>query len=148
MSALYLRTSYYHESFSIFRSVDLTLKMNNYHLGLLYMVHLLMSSDGEISDDEVKAWTLINKKEGISEELFNDFRNSLSTKTEREIYQAGIDRLNLCTNEEKLNAFVHLYNLSEADGNVHVKEVRLLLYSIRMTGIEFNDVVEHAKRSA
>jgi hypothetical protein len=35
--------------------------------------------------------------------------------------------------------------MSEADGTVHVKEVRLLLYSIKMTGIEFNDVVARAR---
>lgn len=121
---------------------------NNYHLGLLYMVHLLMSSDGDVHENEEKAWNVIKKKEGISEDLFNSFRKGLNEKKEREIYQTGIDHLNLCSNEEKLNAFAHLYHLSEADGNVHVKEVRLLLYSIRMTGIEFNDVVEHAKKTA
>jgi uncharacterized tellurite resistance protein B-like protein len=124
------------------------MKNKNYHLGLLYMIHLLISSDGEVSGDEEHAWDLIRKKEGISEELFNEFRNNLAVKKEREIYQEGIAYLNACTEEEKLDAFAHLYRLSEADGNVHVKEVRLLLYSIRMTGIEFNDVVEHAKRVA
>ena len=120
----------------------------NYHLGLLFMVHLLMSSDGDVSTDEEKAWNIIKAKEGISEDVFAGFRKSLESKKEREIYQTGIDHLNLCSNEQKLDAFAHLYHLSEADGNVHVKEVRLLLYSIRMTGIEFNDVVEHAKRSS
>ena len=52
--------------------------------------------------------------------------------------------LHLKLSQEKLNAFVHLYKLSEVDGSVHVKEVRLLLYSIKMAGIEFNDVVERA----
>ena len=122
--------------------------LKNYHVGLLYMVHLLLSSDGDVSADEEKAWSIIKQKEGISDNIFLEFRKSLESKKEREIYQAGIDHLNLCTDEQKLDAFAHLYHLSEADGNVHVKEVRLLLYSIRMTGIEFNDVVEHAKRSA
>jgi len=121
---------------------------NDYHLGLLYMVHLLMSSDGEVHENEEKAWNVIKEKEGISDELFNDFRKSLTEKKEREIYQTGIEHLNLCSNDQKLDAFAHLYHMSEADGNVHVKEVRLLLYSIRMTGIEFNDVVEHAKKTA
>jgi len=119
----------------------------DYHLGLLYMIHLLISSDGEVSRDEEHAWDVIKKKEGISEDIFTNFRKGLEGKKEREIYQAGIDALNLCTEEQKLDAFSHLYHLSEADGKVHVKEVRLLLYSIRMTGIEFNDVVEHAKKS-
>ncbi len=122
-------------------------KNRSYQLGLLYLVHLLISSDGEVSEVEKKALTIIKGKEEISEDIFDQFRNDLATKKEREIYQQGIDYLNQCTEEEKLDAFAHLYHLSEADGNVHVKEVRLLLYSIKMTGIEFNDVVEHAKRT-
>lgn len=124
------------------------MRNKNYHLGLLYMIHLLISSDGQVSKDEEQALDGVRKKEGISEDTFAEFRKSLDSKREREIYQAGIDYLGLCTNEEKLDAFAHLYRLSEADGNVHVKEVRFLLYSIRMTGIEFNDVVEHAKKLA
>lgn len=122
-------------------------KNTNYQLGLIYLVHLLISSDGEISEVEKRALNLIKSKENISEDLFEQFRGDLATKKEREIYQRGIDYLNQCTEDEKLDAFAHLYHLSEADGNVHVKEVRLLLYSIKMTGIEFNDVVEHAKRT-
>jgi len=124
------------------------MKNKNYHLGLLYMIHLLISSDGEVSEDEEHALDVIRKAEEISENTYSEFRKSIDTKKEREIYQAGIDYLNLCTNEEKLDAFAHLYRLSEADGNVHVKEVRFLLYSIRITGIEFNDVVEHANKRA
>ena len=118
----------------------------NYHLGLLHLVHLLISSDGDVSEVETKALRKIQQKEGIADQILTDFTNDLKTKKEREIYQQGIDFLNKCTEEEKLDAFAHLYHLSEADGNVHVKEVRLLLYSIKMTGIEFNDVVEHAKQ--
>jgi uncharacterized tellurite resistance protein B-like protein len=121
-------------------------KNENYQLGLLYLVHLLISSDGDVSEVETKALNIIKQKEGIAEDIFGAFKKNLATKKEREIYQQGIDHLNHCTEEEKLEAFSHLYHLSEADGNVHVKEVRLLLYSIKMTGIEFNDVVEHAKK--
>ena len=117
-----------------------------YHLGLLYMVHLLIGSDGKISPDERASLTMIQGQEKIPDTLVNRFKNAVETKSEREIYQEGIDLLNRCTNDQKLKAFVHLYKLSEADGNVHVKEVRLLLYSIKMTGIEFNDVVEMAKK--
>jgi uncharacterized tellurite resistance protein B-like protein len=118
----------------------------NYHLGLLYMVHLLISSDGEISDGEKSALDGIRKREGVPDEVFNEFKDHVLTKKEKEIYQGGIEYLNKCSDEEKLEAFAHLYRLSEADGNVHVKEVRLLLYSIRMAGIDFNDVVDYAKK--
>ena len=68
----------------------------------------------------------------------------MNGKKERDIYTEGVNLLNECTDEEKLNAFVHLYKMSEVDGRVHVKEVRLLLYTIKNSGIEFNDVVARA----
>jgi len=118
----------------------------NYHFGVLYLMHLLISADGVVDEGEKSALKQVKKHEGIPEETLIEFEKSVITKKEREIYQAGIDYLNLCTDEEKLDAFVHLYKMSEADGRVHVKEVRLLLYSIRMAGIEFNDVVNRAKQ--
>ena len=122
------------------------LDQEHFHLGLLYMVHILISSDGKISSDEKASLAKIQSQEGIPQKTVDRFNNDVSKKEEREIYQDGIDLLNKCTDSQKLKVFVHLYKLSEADGNVHVKEVRLLLYSIKMTGIEFNDVVEMAKK--
>lgn len=118
----------------------------NYQLGLLYLVHLIISSDGVVSEGEKKALIEIKKKEGISDEVFREFNQVLLIKKEKEIYQNGIHLINQCNEAEKLRAFVTLYKISEADGNVHVKEVRLLLYSIKMTGIEFDDVVARAKK--
>ena len=119
---------------------------DHFHLGLLYMVHLLIGSDGKVSPDEQASLKRLQADEGIADKIIERFNSDVEKKTEKEIYQGGIDFLNKCTDEQKLDAFVHQYKLSEADGNVHVKEVRLLLYSIKMTGIEFNDVVEKAKK--
>ena len=117
----------------------------NYQLGLLYLVHLLVSADGVVDDNELAALQNIKTREGISEDTFGEFERDVVVKREKEIYQQGIEMLNLCDDAEKLKAFVILYKISEIDGRVHVKEVRLLLYSIKMTGIEFDDVVNHAK---
>ncbi len=119
----------------------------NYHLGLLYLVHLLVSADGIVDENELAALENIRKREKISDETFKEFQRDVSTKREKDIYQEGIEYLNRCNDTEKLNAFVILYKISEVDGRVHVKEVRLLLYSIKMTGIEFDDVVNKAKSS-
>src|SRR6478735_3903163 len=120
----------------------------NYQLGLLHLVHLLISADGVIDEKERNAILLIKNKENISDSVYFEFENDVKTKTEKDIYQQGIALINECTNDEKLKAFVHLYKLSEVDGNVHVKEVRLLLYSIKMAGIEFNDVIQRAAQQA
>jgi uncharacterized tellurite resistance protein B-like protein len=116
----------------------------NYQLGLLYLVHLLISADGVIDEKESKALEQIRIDEKIVEEIYQKFQTDIITKKEKDIYQEGIAMMNECSTEEKLSAFAQLYKLSEVDGSVHVKEVRLLLYSIKMAGIEFNDVIERA----
>ncbi len=116
----------------------------NYHLGILYLMHLLINADGVIDANESAAIKRVKDFEKIPMDTLISFEKDVINKKEKEIYQTGIDYINMCSEEEKLDAFVHLYKLSEADGKVHVKEVRLLLYSIRMAKIEFNEVVARA----
>ena len=116
----------------------------NYQLGLLYLVHLLVSADGVVDEKELAALDKIKSREKIPDAVFDQFKIDITVKKEREIYQSGLEYLGQCTNEEKLQAFAILYKMSEVDGMVHVKEVRLLLYSTKMTGVEFDDVVKQA----
>jgi uncharacterized tellurite resistance protein B-like protein len=118
----------------------------NYQIGLLYLTHLLISADGVIDEKEFVSLFQIKNKEKIPDSVFKEFEDSLRDKTEKDIYKTGIDLIGACTDQEKLDAFAHLYNMSEIDGAFHVREVRLLLYSIKAAGIEFNDVVEYAKK--
>jgi uncharacterized tellurite resistance protein B-like protein len=118
----------------------------NYQLGLLYLTHLLISADGVIDEKEFTSLVNIKTKENIPDAVFKEFEESVKDKKEKDIYKTGIDYITECSDEEKLDAFTHLYNMSEIDGSVHVREVRLLLYSIKAARIEFNDVVAHAKR--
>ncbi len=116
----------------------------DYHLGLLYLVHLLISADGVVDEHEKKLLFKIKDKENITDSTFDEFSEQIKQKKDKEIYQKGIELINRCPDDKKLDAFVHLYKMSEVDGNVHVKEVRLLLYSVKMADIEFNDVVQKA----
>jgi len=119
---------------------------SNFQLGLLYLVHLLISSDGVIDDNEMEALLKVKNAEKIPDSIFQDFAGEIASKKERDIYQKGIGLINKCTEEEKLDAFAHLYKMSEVDGKIHAKEVRLMLYSIKMAKIEFSDVVERASK--
>jgi len=112
----------------------------SFQLGLLHLIHLLAMVDGVIDEREKKAIEAIMLEEEISERVFKNFEKAILQKTEREICQHGLDLLNLCSDEEKKSVFVHLYRLSEADDKVHIKEVRLLLYSLKATHIDFEDV--------
>ena len=118
----------------------------NYHLGVLYLMRLLINADGIVDMSENDALNQVKKHENIPQSTLIEFEKDVLNKKEKEVYQTGIDYINLCTDDEKLDAFVHLYKMSEADGRVHVKEVRLLLYSIRQAKMEFNDVVATAKQ--
>lgn len=118
----------------------------NYQFGLLYLVYLLISADGEIDASEHSALLRICANEKISDTNYEAFQKELTNKSEKEIFNRGLDLLNLCSIEERLRAFSILYKLSEVDGRVHIKEVRLLLYSTRFAGIEFENLVENAKQ--
>jgi uncharacterized tellurite resistance protein B-like protein len=117
----------------------------NYHLGLLYLVKLLIDADGVADNKELQALRAIKDQENIPDDTFKEFETPVASLKERDIYERGISLINSCTREEKLNAFSTLYKLSEVDGRVHVKEIKLLLYSIKSAGVDFDDVVNHAK---
>ena len=114
---------------------------------MLHLVHLLVSADGVIDKNEIEAIKKLRQLENIPDDVYAQFEASIKSKKEREIYETGIKLINACTEEEKLKTFVSLYKMSEVDGHLHVKEVRLLLYSIKMTGVEFDDVVRAASES-
>jgi uncharacterized tellurite resistance protein B-like protein len=113
----------------------------DFQLGLLHFVHLLVTVDGHIDEREKETIYSIKKEEAISGKLFQFFMDSITTKTEREVFAEGLDRLNRCDEEERLCAFVHLYQLAQADDHLDMKEIKLLLYSLDQTKIEFDDVV-------
>lgn len=118
----------------------------NYQLGLLYLVHLLINADGVVNENEERALVKVREKEDISPAIYEEFLHEIRTWKPREIYQRGIELINGCNEQKKLKAFVHLLKISEVDGSVHVKEVRLLLYSIKMADVEFNEVVAEANK--
>ena len=119
--------------------------IRNYQLGLLYLVKLLIDADGVADEKELEALRIIKKKERIPDEIYLDFEREVRSLREREVYNTGIAHLNDCTREEKLKVFTILYKLSEVDGRVHLKEIKLLLYSIKTAGLDFDDVVTYAK---
>ncbi len=117
----------------------------NSQLGLLHLAHILIGVDGVIDQKEYESLAKIKTKDSIPDDIFSLFEENITGKKGKEIYIEGIELINSCTDEQKLNAFVHLYKMAEADGRVHIKEVRLLLYTIKSSGIEFNDVIARAK---
>src|SRR6478736_272549 len=118
----------------------------SFHLGLLYLTHLLINADGIVDEEEARALQKIKEKEKIPPNVFKEFLEDVKTKTTKTIYNDGVALLNECDDSKKLNALAHMYKLTEIDGSVHVKEVRLLLYSIKMAAVEFNDVVMAANK--
>jgi uncharacterized tellurite resistance protein B-like protein len=119
----------------------------NYQLGLLHLVHLLVTVDGHIDDRERMAIEAIRKEENMSEQLCKEFERKVETMKEQEIYSAGINLISNCTDDERLAAFVHLYKLAEADASISNKEVRFLLYGLKLNNVSFEDVILTASLS-
>ena len=118
-----------------------TAKQNfDFQFGLLHLVHLLTTADGVIDEREQRAIAGIVEEEQIPASVVEDFRKTAVKKAERDIYKDGLAHINQCTDEEKKRAFVHLFRLSEADDKIHVREVRLLLYSLKASNIDYEDV--------
>lgn len=113
----------------------------NYQLGLLYFVHVLVNVDGNIDESERNAILAIQKEEKISDEVFHEFQEKVAHFSEQEMYSRGIEHLTACTDEERLAAFVHLYKLAEVDSGISNKEVRFLLYGLKVANLSFEDVV-------
>lgn len=111
------------------------------------MVHLLVTVDGHIDDRERAAILAIKKEENIPDVLFHYFEKKAETTTGQQIYLDGIEYLNVCSDDEKLAAFVHLYKLAEADTSISNKEVRFLLYGLKVTNLSFEDVILSAGMS-
>ena len=118
----------------------------DFQLALLYLMHLVIGADGEIDEKEMKALNAIKKKANITEETFSRFTNEVKQMRERDIYVSGLELLNNCTEKEKVSAFAILHKLTEADGKVHIKEVRFLLYASKSCGVNFDDVTTESKK--
>lgn len=116
-----------------------------YHNGLLYLVHLIISADGIIDEDELYALEAIHKHEKMPDEIYEEFMDDIDELSEREIYDKAIENISECSPADQTRAFAWLIRISESDGEVHPKEVRFLLYSIKRAGIDFDEVVEKAK---
>jgi uncharacterized tellurite resistance protein B-like protein len=112
----------------------------NFQAGLLHFAHLLMHCDGTMDERERTALRHIMEEESIPSSILEDFQNKIVDQTERQVYQDGLEFLNVCTEHEKLCALVHLYSLSEADSTIHEKELRFLIYALEKTNIGFEDV--------
>jgi uncharacterized tellurite resistance protein B-like protein len=115
---------------------------NHYKNSLLLLSYLIANVDGILDIQEKIAVKKICEFENISEESLNTFVEKIPSVSERAVYDMGIDEISECTDDEKIRIFAWLHRISEVDGDVHIKEVRFLLYSIKKAGIEFNDVIK------
>lgn len=114
---------------------------NHFNNGLLLLSYLVIASDGVIDDAEIDALNKICLQEGISLDYLRNFIRYCKVLPEKEVYNQGLDELDLCDTGERLRAFAWLYRLSEVDGMMHIKEVRFLMYSLKRAGMEFGDVI-------
>ena len=114
---------------------------NHFNNGLLLLSYLVIASDGVIDDTEIEALNKICEYEGLSLDYLNNFIRYCKVLPEKEVYNQGLDELDLCDAGDRLRAFAWLYRLSEVDGMMNIKEVRFLMYSLKRAGMEFENII-------
>ena len=77
----------------------------------------------------------------MTDDTFVEYFKSLIGKSEKEIYQIGIESLNLCPDELKIKAFTRLYQMALSDKVLRTKEVRFILYAIKLSRMEVDAVI-------
>jgi hypothetical protein len=113
----------------------------HYHKGLFFITYLLINSDREISDDELVYLHKMRIEEGIDDYSFSEYFKVVLETSEKELYQTGIESLNRCPDEYKIRAFERLFQLAYADKVLKPREVRFILYAIKLTHTNFNKVL-------
>lgn len=117
----------------------------HYHLSLLYFAHILINVDEVIDSYELKGVQTIVDYENIPIDLYQEYKDNAKHLSEQTIYEIAVDAIRICSHRQKLNTFAWLYRLSQADGNIHDKEIRFLLYSIKYAGIALEDAISCSK---
>jgi hypothetical protein len=120
--------------------------IDNYHKGLLFVTYLLINSDKEISDNEMYYLHKMRVEEGMSDKMFAEQFKSLIGKSEEEIYQIGIDSLNHCPYKYKVRAISKLYNMALTDKILRTREIRFILYAIKLSHLEVDSVINMVNR--
>jgi hypothetical protein len=108
---------------------------NDYKIGLLNLLHLLIRSDKEISALELTFFEEIRREEEIDDNLFDEFRKSLNNKSDIEIYNDGLALIEKCNSGLKIRAFRLLTAMALADKNIDPKETHFLMHSGKHFGI-------------
>jgi uncharacterized tellurite resistance protein B-like protein len=107
---------------------------DDYKIGLLSLMHLLIRSDHEISTLELNFFEQIRREEKIDDTLFDAFRKSLNHKTEKEIYKEGLALIEKCHPSLKTRAFRLLTAMALADSNIDAQETNFLMQSSQHFG--------------
>lgn len=112
-----------------------------YQKGLFFITYLLINTDNEISDNELALLHKMRIDEGMDDSTFSEYFKYILGKPEKEIYQTGIDSLNQCEEKYKIKAFERLFQMAYADKILKPREVRFILYAIKLTHANFDRVL-------
>ena len=121
--------------------------MRSKHLfqeGLLYLAHSAASADEINHPAESRAIEKIIEQEKIPEDLYLEVNRTVESALEKEIYKKGMTCFLQIPKEERLRGLAWLYKLIEADGMVHIKEAKWLLYVISSTDVDLDEILDCA----
>ncbi len=117
-----------------------------YKKGVLYLSYSISLADGVAHETEKAAMDKIRQSEHIPKSIYNEFNRDRAHSTEKEIYRTGIDSLKKCDKDHQLRTFAWIFKIMEADGHIHVKEARFMLYALKSFDVNLDEVISYTQK--
>jgi len=117
-----------------------------FHEGLLYLAHSASSVDGISHVDEKRTIRRMIEHEKIPKELDLEVTQCIMVEPQKEIYRKGMSCFLQISKEERIRGLAWLYRLIEADGKVHIKEARWLLYIISSADLDLDEILDYVDK--
>ena len=116
-------------------------KVDSFGTSLLYLTFSVALADGVRMRAEEKAINRILEHENISESMYQKFIADSEKLSVDEMHQIGIEAIKKCQPTDRLRAYGWIYKIMEVDGRVDVREAKFLLYALKDSDIELDEVI-------
>ncbi|MDN5204960.1 hypothetical protein QQ008_26455 [Fulvivirgaceae bacterium BMA10] len=115
-----------------------------YKESIITLFHLISMVDGKLSEKEEKLRSLIMMHENITDKEFQESVHKLSSYSNQEIYELGVNKLKKCDPESQIRALAWLRNLANAGGFMGQGEWKII-YQIYKNELNLNlkDIISH-----
>lgn len=120
-------------------------QVDSFGTSVLYLTFSVALADGVRVHAEEQVINMILQHEDISEAVYQKFLKDSDQLSVEEMRQIGIEAIKDSEENDKLRVYGWVYKVIEVDGMVDIREAKFLLYALRDSNIELDDVIQTSK---